>query len=42
MISIAYLLTSKWHEVEGELLLILGMIDIMIVAIISLALMGVE
>jgi hypothetical protein len=31
MIAIVYLLTSKWHEVEGDILFFISLIDMFII-----------
>lgn len=36
MIAITYLLTSKWHNVDDFALMVLGLIDMGIIAIIMI------
>lgn len=40
MIAAIYLLTSKWHDVEGELVIILGLVDLAMVSVVVLSLTG--
>jgi hypothetical protein len=35
MMTITYLLTSKWHDVDPELLPILGLIDIFLILVVA-------
>jgi hypothetical protein len=41
MLTIAYLLTSKWHDVNDGLVFLLGCLDVFIVIIVAMAISGV-